>query len=281
MAKNEDVRFDTIGLWSEVKLAILREYAKAYSIILAKYPRLYHIYIDAFAGAGAHRLRRTGEVVPGSPLNALAVTPAFREYHLIDLKPEKIANLRALIGDRPDVKLYEGDCNEILLRQVLPRAQYEDYRRALCLLDPYGLSLSWEVVATAGRMRSVDIFLNFPIEGVNRDALWTDPSGLDPDRINRMTWVWGDDSWRDIAYTPRKDLFGREDVVKRPGNEPIVRGFQERLRRVAGFKFVPDPMPMRNSKGAVVYYLFFASQNEAAGRIARSIFRKYRNLGVA
>ena len=92
--------------------------------------------------------------------------------------------------------------------------------------------------------------------------------------------MWGDDSWRDIAYTSRKDLFGREDVVKRPGNEPIVRGFQEQLRRVAGFKFVPDPMPMRNSKGAVVYYLFFASHNKAGDRIARSIFRKYRNRGV-
>jgi three-Cys-motif partner protein len=95
-----------------------------------------------------------------------------------------------------------------------------------------------------------------------------------------MTWVWGDTSWRDVAYTPRRDLFGREDLVKRPGNEPIVRAFRDRLLKVAGFKFVPDPMPMRNSKGAVVYYLFFASHNEAGDRIARHIFRKYRNSGV-
>lgn len=101
MAKRAVLRFDTIGIWSEVKLAILREYAKAYSIILAKQPRLYHIYVDAFAGAGAHRSRRTGDLVPGSPLNALAVTPAFREYHLIDLKEEKIESLRAMIGERP------------------------------------------------------------------------------------------------------------------------------------------------------------------------------------
>ena len=53
------------------------------------------------------------------------------------------------------------------------------------------------------------------------------------------------------------------------------------MRRVAGFRFVPDPIPMRNSKGAVVYYLFFASHNEAGDRIARQIFRKYRSRGVA
>lgn len=167
------------------------------------------------------------------------------------------------------------------MSRVFPRARFEDYRRALCLLDPYGLSVSWEVVATAGKMRSVDLFLNFPIEGVNRDALWTDPSGLDPDRIEKMTWVWGDASWRDVAYRPRRDLFGREDLVKRPGNEPIVRAFQDRLRKAAGFKCVPDPMPMRNSKGAVVYYLFFASHNETGDRIARHIFRKYRSRGAA
>lgn len=281
MAKVKSLKFDRIGAWSEIKLAILKEYAKAYSTILAKQPRLYHIYVDAFAGAGIHVSRRTDQLVSGSPLNALAVTPGFREYHLIDLDGAKLAHLRSTIGDRPDVTVYEGDCNQVLLREVFPRARYQDYRRALCLLDPYGLSLSWDVVATAGKMRSIDVFLNFPMEGINRDALWTNPAELDQDRIARMTWFWGDASWKDVAYVPQKDLFGETEVVKRPGNEPIVRAFRERLRRVAGFRFVPDPMPMRNSKGAVVYYLFFASHNEAGDRIARQIFRKYRSRGVA
>jgi three-Cys-motif partner protein len=96
-----------------------------------------------------------------------------------------------------------------------------------------------------------------------------------------MTRFWGDESWRAVAYAADPNLFGDVVLVKRPGNEPVVRAYQERLRQVAGFKFVPDPMPMRNSKGAVVYYLFFASQNEAGDRIARSIFRKYRSRGVA
>ena len=67
------LRFDEIGYWSQVKLEIVRDYAKAYSTILAKQPRLQHVYVDAFAGAGVHQLKTTGELVPGSPLNALAV----------------------------------------------------------------------------------------------------------------------------------------------------------------------------------------------------------------
>ena len=57
--------------------------------------------------------------------------------------------------------------------------------------------------------------------------------------------------------------------------EAIVEAFKKRLKDVAGFKHVPSPMPMRNSKGAVVYYLFFASQKDVANNIVKDIFKKY------
>jgi three-Cys-motif partner protein len=59
-----------------------------------------------------------------------------------------------------------------------------------------------------------------------------------------------------------------------------VAAFRDRLKTVAGFKYVPDPMPMRNSKGAVIYYLFFASPNRSGGKIVQDIFNKYRSEGV-
>ena len=69
-------KYDTIGPWSEVKLAILKEYATPYSkIVSAK--NFYHLYVDAFAGRGQHVSRTTGQVVPGSPLNALDTDPHF------------------------------------------------------------------------------------------------------------------------------------------------------------------------------------------------------------
>jgi len=71
---------DEVGLWSEMKLEIVRDYAKEYSKIVTK-QNFTHIYIDAFAGAGVHLSRTTGEYIPGSPLNALMVEPPFKEYH--------------------------------------------------------------------------------------------------------------------------------------------------------------------------------------------------------
>src|SRR2546426_5010187 len=170
-------QFDEIGYWSEIKLDIVKEYAAAYSRILAaqKNPSFYHIYIDAFAGAGVHLSRESGDFVLGSPLNALAVRPPFREYHLIDIRAKRIKSLRERIGERPDVYLRQGDCNKLLLEQVFPRVQYKQYRRALCLLDPYVLQLQWDVIQTAGQMKTIDLFLNFPVEGINRNVLWRDP----------------------------------------------------------------------------------------------------------
>jgi len=37
---------------------------------------------------------------------------------------------------------------------------------------------------------------------------------------------------------------------------------------------------MRNSRGAIVYYLFFASQKDTAEHIVLDIFKKYENRGA-
>jgi three-Cys-motif partner protein len=282
MGTKRTLTFDEIGYWSEVKLSIVKEYASAYSQILTTQlkPRLRHVYVDAFAGTGTHLSKTTGKMVPGSPLNALAIRPPFLEHHLIDLDGAKVDNLRSYVGSRKDVFVHEGDCNKVLLNTVFPRIRFEDYRRGLCLLDPYGLTLNWAVVERAGKMRSIEIFLNFPIMDMNRNALWSDPSGVAKEDEDRMTSFWGDESWKLAAYAQQPTLFGGVDPIKYGGNDRVVDGYRERLRKVAGFKFVPDPMPMRNSKGAIVYYLFFASQNDTGRRIVEAIFHKYRTKGV-
>jgi three-Cys-motif partner protein len=77
MSPASPLKFDEIGVWSEIKLDIVRDYATAYSTILSAQtsPKLHHVYIDAFAGAGVHVSRRTGELVAGSPVNALISDP--------------------------------------------------------------------------------------------------------------------------------------------------------------------------------------------------------------
>ena len=273
------VKFDEIGYWSEIKLDIVKDYASAYSRILAAQtkPSLDHVYIDAFAGAGVHISKTTREYISGSPINALLVQPPFREYHLIDIDRQKVELLRERAKNRRDVHIHEGDCNRILLEKVFPNVRYENYRRGLCLLDPYGLQLDWKVIDTAGKMRSIDMFLNFPVADINRNVLWRHPEGVDPADLRRMNEFWGDDSWRQIAYTTKRDLFGH---LEKEENEVVAEGFRQRLLKIAGFRHAPEPLPMRNTKGATVYYLFFASHKPAAEHIITDIFNKYRQRGT-
>ena len=272
--------YDEIGYWSEIKLDIIREYAAAYSRILSaqKRPRLRHLYIDAFAGAGMHLSKTSGRFVPGSPTNALWVVPPFCEYHFIDLDAKKVSALESIAAARTDVHIYRGDCNRVLREKVLSQAKWDDYRRALCVLDPYGLHLDWDVIAEAGRMRSVEIFLNFPAVDINRNVLWRDREGVAPAQMERMTRFWGDDSWKRIAYraSPQGELWGQPSEEKAT-NEEVAEAFRERLQRVANFRKVPKPIAMRNSQNAVVYYLFFASQKPVAAGIVEDIFNKYRD----
>lgn len=271
-------KVDEIGYWSEIKLDIVRDYARAYSIIMNKQQSIRkHIYIDAFAGAGHHISKATKEYVKGSPLNALLIEPPFSEFHLIDLDGNKTAELRRIAGTRSNVSFYSEDANEVLLKKVFPQCRYEDFRRALCLLDPYSLCVDWNVIQTAGQMKSIEIFFNFMIMDVNMNVLLKNPERVASSQIERMNKAWGDPCWREIAYEKKPSLFG--DYEAKTDNETIAEAFRQRLQNVARFKFVPSPIPMRNDQGATVYYLYFASPSKTGAHIVTSIFNKYRHRG--
>lgn len=270
--------FDEIGYWSEIKLDIVRRYALEYSKILSK-RKLYHIYIDAFAGSGRHISRTTGSSVPGSPQIALDIIPPFKEYYFIDIDGAKVAELNKIVANRPEAHVLEGDCNSKLLTDVFPNVMYRDFRRGLCLLDPYGLNLNWEVIQTAGEMKSIDMFLNFQVMDMNRNVLWRNHEGVDPASIKRMNTYWGDESWKEVAYRPIPNLFGEVREIKE-SNRTIALAFRERLQEVAKFAHISQPLPMRNSKGTIVYYLFFASQQQVADDIIKHIFDKYHSWGI-
>lgn len=270
-------KFDEVGIWSELKLEIVEKYGSAYTSAFANRRGLKKFYVDAFSGAGVHISKRSGEPIDGSPARALKTTPPFDGFFFIDMDAQKTAHLRMLCADRSNVHIETGDASKYLVQKLLPTIKYEDYKRALCLFDPYGLHLEWRAMEMAGKSRAVDMFLNFPVMDMNRNAIWRNPSAVPKEGIDRMNRFWGDESWRTAAYAehPQGNLFGAPDIIKR-GNDAIVGAFRKRLRTVAGFEFVPEPLPMKNSNNAIVYYLFFASQKPVAQKIIDAIFKKYR-----
>jgi len=276
LVEPKTVKLDQIGYWSEIKLQILNQYAAAYSTILANQPGLRHYYIDAFSGAGQYVSRISKEVVLGSPLRALNVRPPFKGLFFIDMDGDKVELLRRNAQSDSRVQIFHGDCNILLKEEILPQIKWNEYKRALCLLDPYGMHLNWEIMEMAGKSRAIDMFLNFSIMDINMNAALRNPDKAQKQGIDRINAFWGCEEWREAAYQPVPTLFG-DTWLEKTDNSAIVKAFQARLKGVAGFKYVPDPLPMKNTKGAIVYYLFFASQSSTGDKIAKSIFRKHRH----
>jgi three-Cys-motif partner protein len=273
-----NVKLDEIGIWSEIKIAILREYACAFTTILkAKTWCKGCCYIDAFAGAGIHISKGTGEMVPGSPLNALLVEPPFDRIVLIDLDAEKVESLKTLCGHDKRVKIEPGDCNEVILNKVAPTLSYESHWRGLCVLDPYGIHgkpLRWGTIEQLAALGTVDIFLNFPLMDINRNTLRKRLANADAADAAAFSEFCGTEDWKNLMYQP--DLFG--DLGKIGNNRTLAEWFRERIKTVAGFEFVPEPILMRNSKGGNLYFLYFASHQSVAQKVILDIFTKYRKM---
>jgi three-Cys-motif partner protein len=157
-------QFDEIGRWSELKLEIVEKYGAAYTTAFSgeRGRRLEKYYIDAFSGAGVHLSKETGQQIEGSPARALKVRPPFDHFYFIDMNPEKTAYLRALCKDRTDVDIITDDATSYLTHKLLPTIQYEKFNRALCLLDPYGLTLTGKLCGKPVRRGLSICFSTFP-----------------------------------------------------------------------------------------------------------------------
>lgn len=275
------MKLDKIGEWSEIKLEIIKEYASAFTTIMKNQGWCKgYAYMDAFAGAGVHISRKTGELIRGSPLNALEIENPFTEYHYIDVDKEKTNSLFKLTRDISNITIYPEDCNETLIKKIFPSFYFESKKRALCILDPYGLHLQWETIVAAAKLKTIEIFLNFPLMDMNRNVLHKDLLSAGPEQIERMNKFCGSEDWQEVLYKEDKQigLFGNTDKIK-VVNSNIKLGDwfrKERLEKAAEFKFVPEPVLMRNSKGGPLFFLFFASHNETGKKIVNAIFNKYR-----
>ena len=94
-----------------------------------------------------------------------------------------------------------------------------------------------------------------------------------PSDLNRMDRFWGDSTWHDLVYRRESDLFGADEDRKINRITTLVKEYRKRLKSVSGFDYVPEPIPMKNTNGGIIYYLFFASPNRVGGKIVGQIFK--------
>ncbi len=281
------------GSWTEEKLACLAKYLHACTTIFRRNPRARFFttyYVDAFAGTGKilRSLRDPMQkplfpeiehsdaqgYLKGSAARALEVQPGFDRYLFVEADPERCQGLEALKQKYPDrsgvIEVVASDANTYLPIWC----KKTDWRRtrAVVLLDPFGMQVTWPLLEGLARTAAIDLWLLFPLgSAVNR--LLTRNKPPDEPWARRITEILGTTAWREAFYhkTKLQTLFGEEAQEHREADfEAVGAFFLSRLSEI--FAQVADkPLVLRNSRNIPLFLFCFASGNKKAARVAVKI----------
>lgn len=278
------------GDWTEAKIEILVEYAKAYLTIMNTYADKYNwklIYFDGFAGSGfiTKQSEQSTKIITGAAKRILEIEEprAFDIYYFVEKEKENADSLKNLTTQFSSKETYviNTDCNEKIKAMGNFLKSYKGKsHKALAYIDPCGMQLNWESL-NAIKESKVDAWILVPTGmGVNRllkrdgkisDA-WLDKLevflGMDRDDIKKHFYT------ETIVST----LFGDELVINKEEKaiEKSAKLYQDRLKEI--FKFVTNPYVLKNSSNSVMFHFFMVSNNRTAVNIGNEIIKKYNNL---
>jgi three-Cys-motif partner protein len=278
------------GNWTENKIEITVEYAKAYLNIMNIYAEKYHwklLYFDGFAGSGY--------IKKGKENQKLIVGAAKRILEIVEPRPfdlfyfvEKDSNKVTLLKQNteimfPDKKVYvvNEDCNNKIesLSKFLSSEKGSKFK-ALAYIDPCGMQLKWSSLKTLQKL-SVDVWILVPTGmGVNR--LLKKDQKISDAWVSRLETFLGMTKDEILKYfykeTISYTLFGEETLTSKEEKaiEKSAVLYKERLNKL--FKFVSEPYILRNSSNSVMFHFYMASNNQTAVKIANEIVKKYNTI---
>jgi len=167
------------GDWTENKIEILVEYAKAYLNIMNYHATKYNwklLYFDGFAGSG-HIKKGNAEnqrMIVGAATRILEIEipRPFDLYYFVEKESDNVQSLKNITTNKfPSKEIYivETDCNEKIqsMSRFLNLAENKLYK-TLAYIDPCGMQLNWVSLQALEKL-SVDVWILIPTGmGVNR-----------------------------------------------------------------------------------------------------------------
>ena len=239
-----------VGDWTRDKLKILEAYLPGY--LQATTSARDRVYIDAFAGPGKNQLRRSREIIDGSPLIALNARAQndtrFSRLFFIDQDEEAIEELTG--HERP---VHEHVWLPEIVQQLSP------YAPTFVFLDTDAIEPKWTTIEKISPWR-VELLINFPL-------------GMS---INRNP-----DSQKTLDYFGTADclqLLSRSGTGRTRGLLDLYKG---RLKELGFVHTTEDDRLIKTLSGKRLYYLVFVSKRTAGQTIMNWVFRQPDAIGQA
>lgn len=281
------------GNWTEKKIEILVEYAKAYLDIMNIYAKRYNwklLYFDGFAGSG--------EIIkvhddPMEDIYDVSITIGaarriieieqprpFDEYYFVEKDLKNFRELEAstkIAFPKKRIFAIQDDCNKKLLdlANYLRNPKNKNYR-TLAYVDPCGMQVEWRSIECL-RGLPMDMWVLVPTGlGVNR--LLKNNGQISDAWLERLEKFLGldRDTIENHFYKKQENLFG--EVMKIKVENAIKKSaklYHSRLKSV--FEYVSNAYELKNSANSIMYHLFLTSNNKTAIKIANDIVKKYND----
>lgn len=279
------------GKWTEKKLDAFSKYVWSYLTIMKKYPYWETIYFDGFAGSGNRKEEKSElyklllfteqdeKAYKGAAERVLNLKNnlSFNNYYFIDTNETSIHKLKSKLDNLPaaqnkNIAYKSGDANQWLLE--LANTMHSKKYAALIFLDPFGMQINWNSIATLQNTRS-DIWILVPT-GVIVNRLLDKACKLKhSDKLQSFFGLSEDDIKKEF-YTveQQRTLFGEEEILKKIEKpiEQISNVYVKQLKTI--WKYVTEkPLRLENSKGVPIFHFVFASNNPNALKIASDIIK--------
>lgn len=267
------------GPWAAEKLDYLKRYINIFETSMRNKPWRARNYIDLFAGPGKCLVERTGAVYLGSPLLALTTEHPFTDYYFSDIQPENIETLtrRCSVSVQKDhIRYYSGDSN-VQVREIVNEILTVDsiYKPGvwsslnLAFLDPAGLDLAWDTVATLAQPYSMDLIIFYPQNALTRNIERLVAS----DAPNKADRFFGDRDWRSVYLRHRGKNIGyvHRELMDYYKKRLVELDYSEVLR---DDETGDEPLMRNAKKNAPLYRLLFASKHPLGNKFWHDVTRR-------
>jgi len=277
------------GDWTEKKIEILVEYAKAYLTIMSKNHYWKLLYFDGFAGTGMiYKDNKIDiHVTIGAAKRIVEIDEpiSFDQYYFVEKNPNNAKRLSKNTKEafpQKKVSIKEGDCNYELkkLAKYLKVEGNKKYR-VLAYIDPCGMELEWASIEEL-KGTKIDIWVLVPTGlGVNR--LLKRDGNISDAWLKRLVNFLGlsEEEIKRYFYKNKTELTLFGEVTNQTKEADAISKsaelYRKRLKEI--FDFISEPFILQNSKGTTMYHLFMASNNKVALKIANDIIKKYNRKG--
>lgn len=281
------------GSWTEKKLDAFSKYVSAYLTIMAKRPYWKTIYFDGFAGCGNRKehcnspiyqqLFLTPEeekVYKGAAERVLTLPNklSFDYHYFVDLKIEHLEKLKEKLSalqrtKKTPFQYRDGDANKWIC-ELSKALKAKKTLAALVLLDPFGMQIEWESIASLKDTRS-DVWILIPT-GVIVNRLLDKECKLKNLKKLQSFFGLNEEEIKSYFYRVKthQTLFGETEIVRKISNpiENIAVLYAERLKTVWSY-VTEKPLRLENSRGVPIFHFVFASNNQNAVKIAKQIIK--------